>query len=83
MLSREPALGRQYLQKAQRLGNLEPRYQIWAAWSMVQAGYPEEAEPIVAALAEAVRAGTDPRELEGTLHLLAARSTRPAGPRPT
>jgi cellulose synthase operon protein C len=70
LLSREPALGRQYLQAAQRLGNLEPRYQVWAAWSMLQAGYPEEAEPIVTRLAEAVEQGRQPRTMEPMLHLL-------------
>ena len=64
--------GRQYLQKAVRQGNLDPQYQIWAAWSMVQAGYPEEAEPIVAHLFREIGEGRQPRTLEGTLHLLNA-----------
>ena len=63
-------MGRQYLQRASRLGNLEPQYQIWTAWSVVQAGYPEDAEPIVAAMLEAVEQGRLPRSFEGTLHLL-------------
>jgi tetratricopeptide (TPR) repeat protein len=63
-------MGRQYLQLAQRLGNLEPQYQIWAAWSVVQAGYPEDAEPIVARMIEDVRLGRLPKSLAGTLHLL-------------
>jgi tetratricopeptide (TPR) repeat protein len=70
ILNQEPAMGRQYLQLAQRLGNLESQYQIWAAWSVVQAGYPEDAEPIVARMLEEVRLGRLPKPLEGTLHLL-------------
>jgi len=70
ILNQEPAMGRQYLQHAQRLGNLEPQYQIWAAWSVVQAGYPEDAEPIVARLLQAIKEGRLPASLEGTLHLL-------------
>ncbi len=70
ILNQEPAMGRQYLQLAQRLGNLEPQYQIWAAWSVVQAGYPEDAEPIVARMLQAVEQGRLPRSFEGTLHLL-------------
>ena len=70
ILNQEPSMGRQYLQLAQRLGNLEPQYQIWAAWSVVQAGYPEDAEPIVARMLQAVEAGRLPRSFEGTLHLL-------------
>ncbi len=70
ILNQEPTMGRQYLQMAQRIGNLEPQYQIWAAWSVVQAGYPEDAEPIVTRMLGDVRAGRLPRSLEGTLHLL-------------
>ena len=70
ILNQEPTMGRQYLQLAQRLGNLEPQYQVWTAWSVVQAGYPEDAEPIVTRMLEAVEQGRLPRELEGTLHLL-------------
>jgi predicted Zn-dependent protease len=70
VLSQEPSLGRQYLQNAMRLGKTDPQFQIWAAWSVVQAGYPEEAEPIVNHLMAEVTAGRAPRELEGTLHLL-------------
>ena len=72
ILAKEQGLGRQYLQKAVRQGNLDPQYQIWAAWSMVQAGYPEEAEPIVAHLFQEIGEGRQPRILEGTLHLLNA-----------
>jgi tetratricopeptide (TPR) repeat protein len=72
VLSQEQGLGRQYLQNALRMGTLAPQYQIWAAWSMVQAGYPEEAQPIVEQLLNEVQQGRQPAELEGTLHLLAA-----------
>jgi cellulose synthase operon protein C len=70
LLSQEPALGRQYLQLALRMGNLEPRYQIWAAWSMLQAGYPEEAQPIVDGMLAAVAQGKLDKDLAGSLHLL-------------
>ena len=70
ILNQEPAMGRQYLQLAQRLGNLEPQYQIWAAWSVVQAGYPEDAEPMVNRMLEEVKLGRLPKALDGTLHLL-------------
>ena len=70
ILNSEPAMGRQYLQLAQRIGNLEPQYLIWAAWSVVQAGYPEDAAPIVARMIEDVKQGRLSRSLEGTLHLL-------------
>ncbi len=70
ILSQEPNLGRQYLQNAMRLGNTEPQFQIWAAWSIVQAGYAEEAEPIVNNLMNLVAQGQAPRDFEATLHLL-------------
>ena len=70
LLSQEPALGRQYLQAALRMGNLEARYQIWAAWSMLQAGYPEEAQPLIDGMLKHVAAGKLPAELAGSLHLL-------------
>ncbi len=70
VLAQEQNLGRQYLRNALRLQSLEPQYQIWAAWTILQAGYPEEAEPIVQALLRQVDQGTLPREMEGTLHLL-------------
>ena len=70
VLAQEPNLGRQYLQNAVRLGSLEPQYQLWAAWTILQAGYPEEAEPIVRSLLQQVDQGNLPREMEGTLHLL-------------
>ncbi len=72
ILSKESAYGRQYLQEAIRMGadRLDARYQIWAAWSVVQAGYPEEAEPIVRRLMEQVADGQQSPDLEPTLHLL-------------
>ena len=70
VLAQEQNLGRQYLQTALRLGSLEPQYQLWAAWTILQAGYPEEAEPIVQSLLRQVEQGGLPREMEGTLHLL-------------
>ena len=70
ILAQEPDLGRQRLQAARQLGSLEPRYQIWAAWSMVQAGYPEEAEPIVAGMLDAAERGEVPGELVATIHML-------------
>jgi cellulose synthase operon protein C len=75
ILTGEQGLGRQYLQAAYRLGEardgqLEPRYQVWAAWAILQAGYPEEAEPILAKLQAAVDKGELPADLSPTLHLL-------------
>ncbi len=70
VLAGEQTLGRQFLQTALRLGSLDPQYHLWAAWTILQAGYPEEAEPIVAALFEQVSQGSAPRELAGPLHLL-------------
>lgn len=70
VLAQELGIGRQYLQNAMRLGNAEPQYQVWAAWSMIQAGYPEEAEPIVNHLLNEVSQGRVSHDLEGTLHLI-------------
>ena len=70
VLAGEQNLGRQFLQTALRLGSLDPQYQLWAAWAILQAGYPEEAEPIVAALSRQVAAGNAPREIEAGLFLL-------------
>ncbi|MHB1558985.1 MAG: tetratricopeptide repeat protein [Isosphaeraceae bacterium] len=76
VLTQEQDLGRQYLQKALRLqgsqpqGVLDTQYQLWAAWTILQAGYPEEAEPIVQAMLRQVEQGTLPRDMEGSLHLL-------------
>ncbi len=72
ILSGDSSLGRQYLQNARRLGLQEPRYQVWAAWSLLQAGYPEEAEPIVSGLLNQVEQGNAPADLRGTLHVLRA-----------
>jgi predicted Zn-dependent protease len=74
VLSREPALGRQYLQDAQRLGGdkLDPRYQIWAAWSLIHAGYPEEAQPIAANLRSELESGRIASDLRPSLHILNA-----------
>ena len=66
----EQNLGRQFLQTALRLGSLDPQFQLWAAWAILQAGYPEEAEPIVVALLRDVAAGNASHELEGGLYLL-------------
>ncbi len=71
VLAGELNLGRQFLQTAMRKGRLDPQYQLWAAWSVLQAGYPEEAEPIVAMLAQAVEHKEAPAALAGTLHMLA------------
>jgi tetratricopeptide (TPR) repeat protein len=68
VLNQEQNLGRQYLQSALRQGNLEPQYQFWAAWTILQAGYPEEAEPILDSLFRQLAQGRIPAELEGTLH---------------
>lgn len=70
VLAGELNLGRQFLQGALRKGGLDPQYQLWAAWSVLQAGYPEEAEPIIAMLSKAVERGEAPAALAGTLHLL-------------
>ena len=69
-LSDEPSLGRQYLLAAERLGNLDERYRIWPAWSLLQAGYPEEAEPMVLKLLAETPETDETKELRGTLHLL-------------
>lgn len=76
-LTGEPALGRQYLSTARRMPNLELRYQVWAAWAMIQAGYPEEAEPIVAGLKSTADAGELPDDLVPTMHLLTAETHLP------
>jgi predicted Zn-dependent protease len=68
VLNHEQDLGRQYLQNALRMGNLEPQYQVWAAWTIVQAGYPEEAAPILDSLFRQLAQGTIAAELKGTLH---------------
>ena len=63
VLAGEQNLGRQFLQTALRLGSLDSQYQLWAAWTILQAGYPEEADPIVSALLRQVANGDAPREL--------------------
>jgi len=70
VLAGEQNLGRQFLQTALRLGSLDPQYQFLAASTILQAGYPEEAEPIVTALLDQVAKGDAPKELAGPLHLL-------------
>jgi cellulose synthase operon protein C len=70
VLAGEQNLGRQFLQNALRLGNLDSQLELWAAWTVLQAGYPEEAEPIINLLAQQVADGTAPRELSAALHLL-------------
>jgi tetratricopeptide (TPR) repeat protein len=70
VLAGEQNLGRQFLSAAVRLGSLDAQYQLWAAWTILQAGYPEEAEPIVAGLIAQVSQGKVPRELESALHML-------------
>ncbi|QEH33252.1 tetratricopeptide repeat protein [Aquisphaera giovannonii] len=68
VLNQEQGLGRQYLQNAMKMGNLDPQYQFWAAWTILQAGYPEEAAPVVEALFRALSQGAIPAEMEPTLH---------------
>jgi tetratricopeptide (TPR) repeat protein len=68
VLNQEQSLGRQFLQNALRIGNLDAQYQFWAAWTILQAGYPEEAAPILEALFRQLAEGTIPSELRGTLH---------------
>jgi tetratricopeptide (TPR) repeat protein len=70
VLAGEQNLGRQFLQTALRLGGVDSQYQLWAAWAILQAGYPEEAEPIVSALMREVAAGRAPRDLESGIFLL-------------
>lgn len=70
VLNQEQSLGRQYLQNALRMGNLDAQYQFWAAWTILQAGYPEEAAPILDSLYHQLAQGTIPPELKGTLHQL-------------
>ncbi len=70
VLAGEQNLGRQFLQNALRLGNLDAQLELWAAWTVLQAGYPEEAEPIVSSLAQKLKSGAVPRELSAAIHLL-------------
>lgn len=70
VLNQEQGLGRQYLQNALRMSALDPQYEFWAAWTMLQAGYPEEAVPIVDSLARQLADGTIPAEMKVVLHQL-------------
>jgi len=70
VLNQEQGLGRQYLQNALRMPSLDPQYQFWAAWTILQAGYPEEAAPILDALHRQLADGTIPSEMKGALHQL-------------
>jgi len=70
VLSQEQGLGRQYLQNALRMPSLDPQYQFWAAWTILKAGYPEEAAPILEALFAQVAKGTVPPEMKAALHQL-------------
>ena len=81
ILADEPLLGRQYLEKARALPNLEPRYQVWVAASQIQAGYPEQAAPIVADLLAKIDAGDVSTELRGELDLLSGEIAQGKGDR--
>ncbi|WP_152050594.1 tetratricopeptide repeat protein [Tautonia marina] len=70
LMSGETALGRQHLLEAQRMGPLEARYQIWAAWSLLEAGYPEESERIVNRVVELADRDPSISSLSGTIQLL-------------
>ncbi len=70
VLAGEQNMGRQFLQNALRLGNLDAQLELWAAWTVLQAGYPEEAEPIISSLAQKLSSGAVPRELSAAIHLL-------------
>ncbi|APW60353.1 tetratricopeptide repeat protein [Paludisphaera borealis] len=70
VLNQEQALGRQYLQSALRMANLDPQYQFWAAWTILQAGYPEEAAPIIESLFSQLAQGTIPADMKVVLHQL-------------
>ncbi len=71
VLNQEQTLGRQYLQNALKMSALDSQYQFWAAWTMLQAGYPEEALPIVESIARQLDQGGVPAEMRGVLHQLA------------
>ena len=81
VLAGEQNLGRQFLQTALRLGSLDPQYQLWAAWAILQAGYPEEAEPIVVGASKAGRRGQRlARAARRAFMSCAVRSTSRDGP---
>ena len=78
VLAQEQNLGRQYLQNALRSGNLDHQYQLWAAWTILQAGYPEEAEPIVQSACSSRSTWVSCRATSrGPSTCCGARSTRP------
>ena len=70
VLNQEQGLGRQYLQNALKMGDLDPQYQFWAAWTILKAGYPEEAAPILDSLYQQLAKGTVPAEMRSALHQL-------------
>lgn len=70
VLNQEQSLGRQYLQNALRMSSLDPQYEFWAAWTILQAGYPEEAAPIIDSLSKQLAQGTIPGEMKVVLHQL-------------
>ncbi|WP_165245965.1 tetratricopeptide repeat protein [Paludisphaera soli] len=70
VLNQEQGLGRQYLQNALRMSSLDPQYEFWAAWTILQAGYPEEAAPIIESLSQQLAQGTIPGEMKVVLHQL-------------
>jgi tetratricopeptide (TPR) repeat protein len=74
LIAKEPNLGRQYLAKARQLGGdaLDPRYQFWAALSILQAGYPEDALPLVSRLRERAESGGVESDLVGMVHFVEA-----------
>ncbi|WP_337174386.1 tetratricopeptide repeat protein [Paludisphaera sp.] len=79
VLNQEQALGRQYLQNALRMSALDPQYEFWAAWTMLQAGYPEEALPIVESIARKLDEGAVPADMRGALHQLAGEAYQARG----
>jgi cellulose synthase operon protein C len=70
VLNQEQSLGRQYLQNSMRMANLDPQYQFWAAWTILQAGYPEEAAPIIESLFNQLAQGGIPADMKPVLHQL-------------
>ncbi|MDG3002996.1 tetratricopeptide repeat protein [Paludisphaera mucosa] len=70
VLNQEQGLGRQYLQNALKMSALDPQYEFWAAWTILQAGYPEEAIPIVDSLTRQLAQGSVPPEMKVVVHQL-------------
>lgn len=70
ILNREPEMGRQALLRAQAMGIPEVRYQVWAAWSQILAGYPEDALPVVNNLLNRAGAEAGVRIFTPTLYLM-------------